>query len=107
MVVDRRLFARTGTAIALLASASSARAEPSADSAGQARVEAEALFVEAKALLQAGEIARACAKLAESERLDPAAGTLLNLADCYEKNGQLASAWVTFREATTASERSG
>jgi hypothetical protein len=52
-----------------------------------------------------GSYSDACARFAESERLDPAAGTLLNLADCYEKNGQLASAWMTFREATTAAQR--
>jgi hypothetical protein len=82
-----------------------ARAETPA-SAGQ-QAEAEALFVEGKKLITAGDFPHACAKFAESERLDPAAGTLINLADCYEKNGQIASAWVTFREAATASERDG
>jgi hypothetical protein len=57
--------------------------------------------------MAAGDFGHACAQFAESERLDPAAGTLLNLADCYEKTGQLASAWMAFREATTAAERAG
>ncbi|HXK20460.1 MAG TPA: hypothetical protein VNG33_21770 [Polyangiaceae bacterium] len=32
-------------------------------------------------------------------KLDPQLGALLHLADCYAKNGQLASAWGSFREA--------
>src|ERR1700722_8909097 len=88
------------------ASADEPTAAPAAPSAKEG-AEAEVLFFEGKQLMLAGKYAAACAKLAASERLDPAAGTLMNLADCYEKNGQLASAWVTFRDAATASERDG
>jgi hypothetical protein len=63
--------------------------------------------VEGKRLVAEGSFAAGCVKLAQSERLDPAAGTLMNLADCYEKNGQLASAWTTFREAATFAQRGG
>ena len=30
---------------------------------------------------------------------------MLNLATCFEKNGQIASAWVTFKNAATAAQR--
>lgn len=66
---------------------------------------AEALFDQGRALMAAGQYSTACPKFVESERLDPAPGTLLNLATCYEKNGQIASAWVTFKEAATAARK--
>lgn len=46
----------------------------------------------------AGDIAGACAKFRESDRLDPAVGTTFNLADCEERLGRLARAWTLFDE---------
>ncbi len=60
---------------------------------------AEALFEVGRAALERGDYETACAKLGESQRLDPAAGTLMNLAACEEKRGRLASAWESFRGA--------
>ena len=57
---------------------------------------AETLFRQGRAAVESGDLATACAKFAESYRLDPAPGTLLNLADCEEKRGQLAGAWAHF-----------
>ena len=59
---------------------------------------AEALFREGRALLAAGEYARACGKFSESNRLDPAVGTVFNLAECEERLGHLARAWTLFQE---------
>lgn len=63
---------------------------------------AEALFREARQLMDTKDYSAACPKFAESQRLEPAPGTLLNLADCYEKGGQTASAWRTFKDASAA-----
>jgi hypothetical protein len=68
---------------------------------------ANALFDEGKRLMQAGRYAEACPKFADSQRLDPGVGTMLNLADCYEKNGQTASAWSTYRAAAAAARDKG
>jgi hypothetical protein len=57
------------------------------------------LFDEGIALMDKGKFAEACPKLAKSQQLAPNGGTLLALADCYEKNGQVASAWVALKEA--------
>jgi hypothetical protein len=67
--------------------------------------EAEMLFREGKRLLKKGEIAEACDKFEASDRLEPTAGTKLNLADCREQNGQLATAWTTFIKAASAAKR--
>jgi hypothetical protein len=72
--------------------ARTAHADP-ADSA-----KAEALFRQGRAAAEAGNYAVACPKFEESYRLEPAPGTLLNLGDCEENQGQLVRAWQHFRQ---------
>ena len=57
---------------------------------------AETLFRQGRAAVEGGDLATACSKFSQSYRLDPAPGTLLNLADCEERRGQLANAWQHF-----------
>lgn len=74
---------------------------------GESAAQAEALFREGKQLLKDGKTDQACQKLEGSYRLDPAVGTLMNLADCHEKLGKHASAWAEFLSAATLSKRRG
>ncbi|MDF2696857.1 MAG: hypothetical protein K0S65_5240, partial [Labilithrix sp.] len=62
-------------------------------------VAAEAAFVEGRALMSAKRYAEACPKLEASHTLEPAVGTVLNLAECFAKIGRTASAWIRYREA--------
>lgn len=98
----RRLWCWT-LACALGAGAAVAMAPELAVAAQKARdpAAAEALFLQGREALEAGDFEKACDKFAESQRLDPGAGTLMNLATCEEKLGRLASAWQHWQEALT------
>jgi hypothetical protein len=74
---------------------------------GGERAAAEALFREGRRLMKAGQVARACPKFAESQRLDPQLGTLINLALCHKAEGLTATAWSEFSEAATLATRAG
>jgi hypothetical protein len=82
----------------IAASSAVARAQSSGDP-----VAAQALFDAAKRLVNEGKFAEACPKLEESQRLDPAIGTHYALAECYEKAGRLASAWVAYLDVASES----
>jgi hypothetical protein len=65
----------------------------------EAGAQAEALFREGRELLAAGRIPQACSAFEQSQKLEPATTTLLNLAGCRELNHQYASAWGYFLQA--------
>src|SRR6266536_1966365 len=72
-----------------------------ADPTNNERAAAEALFQQATTLMGEKQYARACEKFEGSQQLDPALGTMLRLADCYDRVGKTASAWALFREAVS------
>jgi hypothetical protein len=90
------------TVLLVLGATRAALADAAAD-----KETAEALFNEGKRLMEAKKYADACPKFLASQNLDPGVGTLLNLAVCYEKNGQTASAWTRYKEAASASAAEG
>lgn len=74
--------------------------------------QAEELFRQGRFFMEAGKFAEACSAFEQSQKLEPAVTTLLNLAACREKLGQFATAWGLFldvsrqtRSATDAENR--
>ena len=68
---------------------------------------ADALFREGRTLLDAKRFDDACPKLAESQKQEPGAGTLLALALCHEGQGKTATAWNELNEAAALGKRVG
>src|SRR6185369_13063392 len=82
---SRPLLRAVPFALALVLASGAARAETDIEKAAR-------LFKEGRAAMTAGDHATACPKFSEAQRLDPGAGTLLNLGLCEEALGKLASA---------------
>jgi hypothetical protein len=72
---------------------------------GQDLAAAEALFKKGVADLDAGKYETACPALAESQRLDPRPGTLFAVADCRDKQGQIATARALYEDYLRAVEQ--
>jgi len=83
--------------------ASHAAAAPTPEDAKRA----DALFEEGTRLMDEGRYDRACPALQESLVIDPATGTALALARCFEKAGKLASAWSAYLDAEARAYASG
>jgi serine/threonine-protein kinase len=92
----KRCFLAGGTVVLCLS------VPASATSGETDKVAAQALFEEGRGLMEAGDFTTACDRLRESQRLDPAVGTLLYLGECLENAGLPASAWAAFRSAESA-----
>lgn len=73
----------------------------------EAKAAAQALFDEAMALRKKDQLDEACAKLDESARLDPAPGAKFYLAECMERTGKLASAWLLYTEVADVMAATG
>jgi hypothetical protein len=91
----------------LCAGISTVSARAAADAADANSAAAQALFDQGRQLMAQGNLADACSKFEESARIVGHSGTLLNLADCYEKQGRIATAWSAFLNAAAAANRGG
>jgi tetratricopeptide (TPR) repeat protein len=90
----RQLAARC-LASGLVLSTAVSQAEPVVVAADAAR--AERLFDEGRLAMEEHSFAFACAAFAESQKLDPAPGTLVNWGVCLEAQGKIASALEAYK----------
>jgi serine/threonine-protein kinase len=101
-MIRGKILTRVLLSAALLALPGVSAAQSASDKAA-----AEALFDEGVTLLKQGKLQEASQRLEASQRIDPGIGTLLYLAEAYEKLGRTASAWATFREAASQAQAEG
>jgi hypothetical protein len=87
----------------LLTPAASRAADPLEDFPDPAA--AKSLSQEARVLIQKSRYSEACPKLEESLRLEPGIATRLELADCNEHIGKIATAWAAFVDAADRSSK--
>jgi hypothetical protein len=68
---------------------------------------ADALFEEGLKLFDAGKTHEACERFEASFRIDPALGTLQNLATCHEQDGKTATAYREFLDLAEQAKKAG
>lgn len=66
---------------------------------------AEVFFQKGRAAMAENDYDRACQSFTESLALDPAVGTVMNLATCEEKRGHLTASWERWHQALRLLER--
>lgn len=86
-------------ALALLSVTLVTASIPSSVHAQPSGAQADVLFARGRQLMDAGKLAEACAAFEASNKLEPSTATVILLATCREKNGQLASAWGLLLQA--------
>ncbi|MET0789995.1 MAG: hypothetical protein ABW061_00615 [Polyangiaceae bacterium] len=101
-------LAHPGVVLAADAPAAPGPAEPGpAEPAEHSVDKADETFDAGRALLKDKRYADACPKFEESQRQDPASGTLLALAYCQELSSLLATSRATYLAAARLAEREG
>lgn len=100
--MQRLLIALLFAATLVVATTAAVHAQPS-DTTSLA----QQLFNQGRELAKNNDWAAACPKFEASLRYDPALGTRLNLATCYEKVGKIASAWGIYRDAAELAGKAG
>src|SRR4029077_10437738 len=68
------------------------------------KIRADKLFDDGRRYLATKEYALACTAFEESQDADPAIGTQLNIALCYEQWGHVAAAYHAYQEAVRLAE---
>lgn len=99
-VARRRALASAALTAAAWLTGSGALAQTAAPKP-QDPVAAQALFKTARQLVDKGNYAEGCPQFAASFELYPSASTMLNVAQCHEHDGKLASAWEAYNQALT------
>ncbi len=100
--MSRGLFIAVSSALVVTTLEAAAHAQTPAE-----QMLAQSLFDEGRALMDQKRYAEACPKLAESQRLDPGGGTLLNLGICHELEGRLATASMELNAALSQARKDG
>lgn len=97
----------SASVVALVAALGVSR--PTAVHAQDAQTQAmgRALFNDGVALFNKGDYEAACLKFEASLKAYPGIGTRGKLAECYEKQGRIASAWAAYREVAQLATKSG
>ncbi len=80
---------------------------PATSDTGRDTTRADALFQEGKALFEQGRFDEACARLAQSDAVDPTVSTIGLLAGCHEQQGRIATAWREYRATAKRAEAAG
>lgn len=93
---------RSLVVLVALAAAPAARADEVDD-----RAQGNALFDEGRKLMAAKDFEHACPKLAAADKLIQGIGTAVNLGECYEQSGKLASAMIQYQVANGRAKKAG
>ncbi|MFO0619097.1 MAG: hypothetical protein U0414_41290 [Polyangiaceae bacterium] len=96
---------RTIVLSAALLTASFARAAHADET--DTRAQGTALFDEGRKLMEAKDYEHACPKLAAADKLIQGIGTAVNLGECYEQSGKLASAVIHYQAANGRARKAG
>lgn len=98
----RRVRSLSGALVAVVALSFAAPARADGDEAA-----GRVLFEDGRKLMDEGKVEEACARFAEGQRVSPGIGMKFNLAECFERQGKLASAWAAFLDVAAQARLSG
>ena len=92
-----------GTATLLVATA--ALIWPALVQAQNSPAQADAAYQEAKKLLAEGKQSEGCKKLDEANRFYPRIETMLEVAECHDKEGKIATALAEYKEVVAQARK--